>query len=120
MPEILSRASSAFFGFPPENCGNDGHQKHKRGHIWDKWATKRLRNDSNESSASEETAHEETLHKPDKPDTKGRGAKETVNRIVAKINSAASCGRNERDLPMVVEIEAELEKEKIGMREHYD
>src|SRR4030042_7085060 len=47
---------------------------------------------------------------PSNPSQRG-GAKWAANRIAAKINSAASCGRNERDLLTIEEIEAELGKE---------
>ena len=56
---------------------------------------------------------------PTNPTRRGE-AKRTVNSIVAKINSVASCVRNEGALPMVVEIEAAWGKEKIKMTDNHD
>lgn len=53
--------------------------------------------------------HQETRHEPAKPVTKGR-SKEATNGIMAKINSAASCDRNEETQSTIEEIGAELGK----------
>jgi len=50
-----------------------------------------------------------TVINPSTPSQRG-GVKRAANRIVAKINSAASCVRNEGSQPTIEEIEAELGK----------
>ncbi len=48
------------------------------------------------------------MKKPYINPTRRGEAKGTVNSIMAKINSAVSCGRNEETQPTIEEIEAEL------------